>query len=111
MITWDQIEMTVNYEVERMWKELGMAYFKVLLCHLLGGLRKSTKNLSLNSQPADCELNLVPPRYKAEVLTTQLQCLVSLFKLSAMKKYSNCDEMSLENKHCKNLTQMLIAFK
>jgi hypothetical protein len=87
--------MTVNYELERIWKELGMAYFKVLSHHLLGGLRKSTKNFSLNSQPADSELNLGPPKYKVEVPTTQLQCLVSLFKLSAMKKYSNNDEISL----------------
>jgi hypothetical protein len=78
--------MTVNYELERMWKELGMAYFKVLFHHLLGGLRKSTENLSLNSQPPRHELNLGSPKYKAEVLTTQLQCLVSLFKLPALKK-------------------------
>jgi hypothetical protein len=37
----------VNDELERMWKEVAVAYFKVLSYHLLGG---TEENVNQNSQ-------------------------------------------------------------
>jgi hypothetical protein len=42
----------------------------------LEGLRKIIKALSQDSLSADRDLNLGPPKYEAEVLTTQLCSLV-----------------------------------
>jgi hypothetical protein len=37
--------MTVNNELDKMWKEAVMIYFKVLSQHLLGGTEENNENL------------------------------------------------------------------
>jgi hypothetical protein len=51
----------MNGELERMWKEAIMAYFKELSQYFPGGLKKITKILKQ-----------APPKYKSEVLLCRI---------------------------------------
>jgi hypothetical protein len=57
----------INNELERIWKEVVIAKFKVLLWHLPVW---TEENLSQDSQSLDPDLNPGPPKYKAGMLTT-----------------------------------------
>jgi hypothetical protein len=46
-----QVEGWLNYELERMWKEAVMPYFKVLSQYASNGTEKNNGNLSQESQP------------------------------------------------------------
>jgi hypothetical protein len=45
--------------------------FQYTILHFLEELRRTTKDLSQNSQPHSQEMKLGPPEYEAQVLTTQ----------------------------------------
>jgi hypothetical protein len=61
------MEIYVNDEQKRMWKEAAMAYFKVLFLLCLEGLRETTKSLSQESRSPDRDLNPEPPEYEARL--------------------------------------------
>jgi hypothetical protein len=58
------MEIYVNDEQKRKWKEVAMAYFKVLFLLYLEGLRETTKRLSQDSRSQDPDLNPEPPEYE-----------------------------------------------
>jgi hypothetical protein len=55
----------MDNELEELWKDTTVAYFKVLL----EGLRKTVKNLSQDSQSPGYNLNPALPVYEAGGLT------------------------------------------
>lgn len=63
--------VTVNDELERMYKEAGMAYQQ-----FPGGSEKKHKNLSQERQHPGQDLKLGHSKYKVGVLITQPYCLV-----------------------------------
>jgi hypothetical protein len=67
----------VYSELEKMWKEVVMAKFKVLSWHIPGGTEEIHKNLSQDSQCPSRNLNPVPPENKAGVLSTRPHCSVT----------------------------------
>jgi hypothetical protein len=62
--------MTVN-ELERTRMEAVMAYFKVLSCHFLEGLRKIMNKFSQDSHCDGPYLNQAPPEYKSQALSLE----------------------------------------
>jgi hypothetical protein len=60
--------MTVNNELERMWKEVVMAQFKVLSCHLPGQTKENYKKKLRIFRV----LNWEPPRHRSEALLYQI---------------------------------------
>jgi hypothetical protein len=72
----------VNYELERIWKEAVVAYFKVLSGYFPGGTEETTKSLSQDSRSAYRDLILEPPEYEARVLTTRQRLLAISFYLA-----------------------------
>jgi hypothetical protein len=67
----------------RKWSWANLGYYP-RIC--LEGLRKTTKSCQ-DSQSLDQDLNLGPPKYEAEVLTTQPRCLVSKSYKDKTAKY------------------------
>jgi hypothetical protein len=61
--------MTVNNELERMWKEAVVAQFKVLSRHL--PRTKENYEIPQDSRCLGRYLNPGPPEYEAGVLTTR----------------------------------------
>jgi hypothetical protein len=57
----------MNNELERIWKDTAVAYFKVLSQHLHGG---TGVNLSRGNRYSDLDLNSGPPEYEG-MLTTR----------------------------------------
>jgi hypothetical protein len=53
--------MTVNNELEMMWKEAVVAQFEVLHWQLPGQTQENLEKLSLDNQYPDRDLNHVPP--------------------------------------------------
>jgi hypothetical protein len=62
----------MNNEFERNWKEVVMAYFKILSLDLSGETKENHENLSKDSQCPDRDSNLVPHNYKSELLPLEL---------------------------------------
>jgi hypothetical protein len=60
----------VNNELERIWKEAVMTWFKLLSQNILGVTEKTTK--TSDSQSLDQDSNLRPPKYKTEM--SSLSC-------------------------------------
>lgn len=59
-----------DWKIKRIWKKVAVAHFVV------GGLRKTTKPLTLDSRSADRGLDPDPPEQEAGLLTNKLQCLI-----------------------------------
>jgi hypothetical protein len=57
--------MIVNKELERIWNEAIVAYFKVLSRHLPGGTEENHGNLSQDSRSPGRDLNSEPSEYEA----------------------------------------------
>jgi hypothetical protein len=70
------IEWLVNDELERIWKEVVVPNLRYYPNICLEGLRKTTQNLSQDSWSLSQDFNLVPPKYKAGVLTIWPRCSV-----------------------------------
>jgi hypothetical protein len=62
----------MNNELERVWKEAIVTYFKILPRHLTGGTEENHgKPQSQDIRSPDCDLNPGPPEYESGVITTQ----------------------------------------
>jgi hypothetical protein len=60
-------------------KEAVIAYFKVLSCLFLEGLKKIMKKFSQDSHRDGQDLNQAPPEYKSEALSFQLTFSAKIF--------------------------------
>jgi hypothetical protein len=79
----------VNGDLEIIFKEAIVAYFKLLSGHLHGEIGKTTKHLSQDSWYPGRDLNPKPTEYKSRVFTNQLRRSVShLNKARNSKGYS-----------------------
>jgi hypothetical protein len=58
-------------ELERIWKEAVVTYFKVLSRRLPGWAEENHKILIQDNRPSDRDLNPRPPEYKAGLLLTR----------------------------------------
>jgi hypothetical protein len=61
----------MNDELEGMWKEAAVAWFKVLSRNLAGKTEENHKNPRQDSRSLGQDSNSIPVKYKAVVLTAQ----------------------------------------
>jgi hypothetical protein len=66
--------MIVNNELERVWKEVLMAWLDYCAVIFLEKLRKTTVNFSQDTWCPIWDLNEAPPEHKSEALSRLLIC-------------------------------------